>query len=721
MKMNLSVLMNLKDKVSAPLKGMSSESDHYAKKIKKIQKAQADDSAAMGMIDSYKQLKTAQQKNNIAIKAEIEKLKQLKEKAQGLEKPSAQLTEKIAKQTAKLNGLTKAQDANKTKLSQLRKHFKKTGVQVSSLDDEYERLSNQYKNHGQEITKLEKRYIKLQRVMKPISKMNGALKMPTIQGVKNGAMAASGVLASMTGFGFIISDTATRLDEMASAANDVKMPISELQAIRLQAKLAGAESEDMDAAIREMMLRWGEMKSFKSGAMNDYFKDTGNQKAYQDLMNAKDVSEAYQVLLREIANEKDVAKQNFMADEFFGGDSEKMLAALRSGVDGYNNAKQLLQDSGGPVTDESSKNAQMFAASLKKLSAIVGSLKISALTPIMAELSFIMEDLALKMKNMDWREGAIAKLRDIVSGTFNTFKFLGSAIMFVAENFKGIVAAVAIFKVALIGLNAVIMANPIGMIVTAVTAAIIAITYLVDKFVGLEVVIAWVGEKIEWLWNGFKKLINKLPDALIPDGWKAGTEEVANEVDNLANKLDSVKDKNVEIGVTNRLEETRRLTQHTKTNHVYAASGLDSVSNKLDAIKDKNVRIGIASHEEKTERITRQTQANYAYAASGLDNIATKLESIKDKNVKVGIVRHEEETKSRREHTQSTQEHYAYAAGKLAPQTSPGYQMLSNQNSSAKSEISLTIKSDKPVAVDRAKVDKQTELNMDVGNMALSY
>nr|WP_253804808.1 hypothetical protein [Vibrio crassostreae] len=104
----------------------------------------------------------------------------------------------------------------------------------------------------------------------------------------------------------------------------------------------------------------------------------------------------------------------------------------------------------------------------------------------------------------------------------------------------------AIVKVALTALNAAIMANPIGLIV----AAVIAITYLIDKFIGLDKAIKWIGEGIAWLWDKFKALINKLPEALIPDGWKIQTDEAGREIDNLANKLNRVEDKNATLGIT---------------------------------------------------------------------------------------------------------------------------------------------------------------------------
>ncbi len=226
----------------------------------------------------------------------------------------------------------------------------KAACVCNDLDGESRRLNQSYKKHGAQIGKLSKNTAMLQKAMKPISKLNKGIKLPTLQDARNGALAGAGVLGSMAGFGMIINDTATQLDTMAIAAKDVKMPVSELQALRLQAKMAGAEADDMDAAIREMMIRWGEMKTTQTGTMNDYFKDTGNRKAYFELMEAQSASQAYLILLREIAKETDEAKQNFMADEFFGGDSEKMFGLLKGGVEGYQQAKQLLNNSGGPVS-----------------------------------------------------------------------------------------------------------------------------------------------------------------------------------------------------------------------------------------------------------------------------------------------------------------------------------------------------------------------------------
>ena len=140
--------------------------------------------------------------------------------------------------------------------------------------------------------------------------------------------------------------------------------------------------------------------------------------------------------------------------------------------------------------------------------------------------------------------------------------------------------------------------------------------------------IAWVGKKIRWLWDEFKQLVNSLTDALIPEGWKLQTVEAGEQVDQLAGKLNKMKDKNTKLGITTN-ETYNRTEQHGYTR--YQAGGLT-------------------------------TQSQYQ-----------------------------------------------------------PYQPLAPQTMKSKSEVSLTIKSDKPVSVDQAKTDRGTELNMDVGNIGWSF
>lgn len=672
MKMNLSVVMGVIDRVSGPLKGMTSDSDHYAKKINEIKKAQSDDGAALHLIDSYKAISKEIDKSALSLNeakdklaalqaketsaanakktlnAELEKqtkrlaelkahseaaggsnkklnkmileqsqaLEKLRAKAIAASKPNVTLAAQLARQADKVAHLTRLSDDHNQRLTQVSNGMKKAGIDASKLDDEFARLSTSYDGHAPKIDKLSKQYKRLQTIMSPFNKVQKSIKMPSIEMAQNGAIVSGAALGSIAGFGAIIADTAAQVNELSRAAKDVAMPVDDLQAMRLQAKGAGAEAEDMDAAIKEMNLRWAEMKTLKSGAMNDYFKDTGNGQAYKDLMNAKSSMEAYQVLLREIAKETDVSKQNFMADEFFGGDSEKMLSVLKAGTDGLNKAKQDLEDTGGPISQDSIDSASEFESTFKKLSAIINSLKISALTPIMKELSIVFGDIAEKMKNMDWRAEAVEDLRQVVSGVFAAFKAMGGAVLFMNKYFSEIVATIALVKIAFFALNAVMFANPIGMIVAGVMAAGVAITYLVSKFVDLGSVMSSVG-------NFF--------------GFGDEDDKAIKKVDEMTSKIDNLKGKSIELGVT-----TNKTTNRAANTH----------------------------------------------ESSTFDN-----------------------------------GQYNPSSGQINSTARPMQQMapLTTQHIRSQSEVALTIKSDKPVTVDKVNSDKGTNLNIDVGNMMMSY
>ena len=628
MKMNLSVVMGMKDKVSAPLKGMASESDHYAKAIKKIQKAQADDSAAMGMIGSFQNTKKAMNQNTISIAAASEKLKELQAKATAAGKPTAALTEKIAKQQERVNKLTNEQDTYKNHLIKLGGELKKTGVKVHDLDGENKRLEKSYKKHGTEVTKLSKKYAILKGAMSPLQKLNGAIRRPNLatSAIGKGTALVGGL--SLAGFASTINSTAAEMDKLAKKSANLQLPISELQAMQSQAEHAGVSSDSLSASMTRFTRRLGVLQQTGKGALGSYLKQSKNG-LFKDLKGAENNQQAYQMLLESFSKLKTAQEQMAFADAAFGDSGREMLIMLREGTEGLTAAREEFNALGGGVKAEDAAKAEAYNDAMQKISESVRSIKFAALAPVMEKATKLFTEFSDKFKNTQWRTEFLDKIISAVEGLYKGLEFLGKGLVFVSQNFKGIIAALAIFKVALIGINAVIMANPIGMMVAAIGAAIIAITYLVDKFVGLDKVINWVKEQFNSLWNGIKKLINMLPDALIPDGWKTGISEAGGEVDNLANKLESIKDKNATLGITT--NETSNQTERRKTYSDYQNNSLKTPS--------------------------------------------------------------------------------AYGQ----------YQPLKSQTFNSKSEVSLTIKSEKPVTVDKAKSEKGTDLNLDVGDMGFSY
>ncbi|MGL6026050.1 MAG: hypothetical protein ACRC0U_02920 [Vibrio sp.] len=620
MKMNLSVVMGMKDKISEPLKKISSETNKYTVAIDKAQKEQATTSAAMGMIDNYNKLKIAKNQNNLALKSEIENLNVLIQKNKALKQPSAALTLKIDQQRAKVEKLSKTKNGYNKNLSDLRKSLTKTGVTVYKLDDEYKRLDKAYKRHGRGITRLQKQYVNMQKWMKIPNTLNNAIKMPTIDGIKKGALALTGIMGSMAGFGAIINNAAAEMDQLAKKAANLNLPIGELQAMQSQAEHAGVSADSLASSMADFTKNIGLLQKTGGGSLGSYLKSSKNA-LFRDLRGAEDTQQAYEMLLKSFSKLKTAQEQMAFTDAAFGGNGSEMLIMLREGTEGLTAAREEFNALGGGVQAEDAENAEAYNDALQKLKEGMNSIKSAALAPVMKELTAIFTQLSDKFKNIDWRTDAIKQLREVVKGTFEAFRVLAQVAAFVSSNFKGLLAIFATVKIALmalalpktilaikaavIALKALSLVSPFGLFIAGISVVTPLLIWLYDKLGGIKGIMDTIGNA----WNSF---------------W-GNNDEAAKQA---------------------------KLSQD---------------------IKNKNVEIGITTNETTNKTDRRKTHSD------------------------------------------------SQASSFTAPNSYGQYKPLTSQTLNSKSEVALTIKSDKPVTVDKAKSEKGTNLNLDVGNMAFSY
>lgn len=626
MKMNLSVVMGVVDKVSEPLQSMASDSDYYAKKIKAIQQAQADDSSALTMIASYQKIQKELDKNALETDEANEKLAKLKAQMAATETPSAALTNKLAKQEEKVSLLNAKQQKYDSTLKQTSSQMKKAGVNVTKLDSEFDRLSKSQNEHAKSVDKVSRRYKTLRTAMAPIQKLSKSIKMPDIKGAAIGKGAALLGGLSFAGLFQQINSAAGEMDHLSKSAQNLNMPVEELQAMQSQAEHAGVSADGMTKALGTFSKRLGVLQSTGKGAAGS-FLEKAKSPLLNELKNAKTTQEAYDKVLDTFTKLKTNQEQMAFADAMFGGDSKKMLIMLRQGTEGLSAARKEFNETGGGVKTEDAQKAEAYNDAMQKVQESIRSIKFAALAPVMLKITKLFTEFSNKFKNEQFRTDLIEKITKTVSGLCDAFTLIAKVAIFVTQNIKGVIAALAIFKVAMIAVNAVIMMNPIGLMVAAIGAAIIAITYLIDKFIGFDVIIKAVGDAIGWLWEGIKSLISMLPDALVPDSWQKSVTDAGSEVDTLNNKLKQVKDTNAKLGIT-------------------------------------------------TNETTNRTSQDQATAQ------------------KKGL--------------------------RSSPALS-AYQPLNSNTLKSQSEVAVTIKSEKPVTVDKARSDKNTNLNLNLGNMAMSY
>lgn len=626
MKMNLSVVMGVVDKVSEPLQSMASDSDHYAKKIKAIQKAQADDSSALTMIASYQKIQKELDKNALETDEANEKLAKLKAQMAATEAPSAALTNKLAKQEGKVSLLSAKNEKYESSLKQTSSQMKKAGVNVTKLDHEFTRLSKDQEAHAKSIDKVSRRYKTLRKAMSPIQKLSKSIKLPNIKGAAIGKGAALLGGLSFAGLFQQINSAAGEMDHLSKSAQNLHMPVEELQAMQSQAEHAGVSADGMTKALGTFSKRLGVLQSTGKGAAGS-FLEKAKSPLLNQLKNAKTTQDAYDKVLDTFTKLKTNQEQMAFADAMFGGESKKMLIMLRQGTEGLTAARKEFNETGGGVKTDDAQKAEAYNDAMQKVQETIRSIKFAALAPVMLKITKLFTEFSNKFKNEKFRTDLIEKITKTVSGLCDAFTLIAKVAIFVTQNIKGVIAALAIFKVGMIAVNAVIMMNPIGLMVAAIGAAIIAITYLIDKFIGFDVIIKAVGDAIGWLWEGIKSLISMLPDALVPDSWQKSVADAGAEVDTLNSKLKQVKDTNAKLGITTN-ETTNR-----------------------------------ASHDQASTQ--RQSLSNTPALSA--------------------------------------------------------YQPLNGHTVKSQSEVAVTIKSEKPITVDKAKSDKGTNLNLNVGNMAMSY
>ena len=684
MKMNLSVVMGVIDRVSAPIKAMISDSDRYAKKIASIKKAQSDDGAALHLIESFGRITKEADKNVLSLNEAKEKLEALQakekkaaetgaaltlslakqsealailkakaataggsndalnkkilkqsstlerltQKEKAANKPNAALTHQLAKQAERVAILTHASKTHNEQLARVSKGMKQAGVDVSQLGNEFTRLSARYTAHATDIDRVSKKYSRLQKVMAPINKLNRAISFPKVGGT---ALAKGAALLGGLSLGSLYSQlnsTASEMDALSKSAQTLKMPIEELQAMQSQAAHAGIGADSLTASMGNFTKRLGELQTTGKGALGAFLKG-GKNPLYRTLKEAKDTQDAYESVLDAFSALKSNQEQMAFADAVFGKSGRKMLIMLRDGTEGLTAARKEFNETGGGVTEEDAGKAEAYNDALQKVQESIRSIKFAVLTPIMEKLTLKFSEFSNHFKDMNWRNDVIEQTTGVINTLYGGVELLSKGLAFTSEHMAEVLAGLALLKIAFVVLNAAILGGPIGWLAAAIAAVVVAVLYLNSKFKVLSQTIETFGALFGRLWEGIKAFITLLPDALVPD-WASPIKNAGEEVDSLKSKMGDLKDKNLALGIT--------------TN--------DTVNK----------------------------QENAAHANTNVTD---------------------------RENQRAIQ------AQKIAP--------LTTQVVKSQAQVALTIKSEKPITVDNIAHDKGLDLSVDLGNMALSY
>ncbi|WP_022940128.1 hypothetical protein [Psychromonas hadalis] len=657
MKMKLSVVLGMIDKISAPTKGIVSQFDRYNKQIKAVKSKLKDSSDAMAMISQQKKMQKNLTLTNAKYSATQEKLDKIRAKIKKAGAPTAALTLAFKQQQLSLQKLQQEQSGYRDELGKNGRALKKAGINTKKLGSENVRLSREHDKNGASLVKMTKRYSRLQKVLGPLNKLHRSIRMPTFGQMKGAGMGLLGIGATVGGFMSIINRTAGEMDKLGKTAANLKMPVADLQAMQSQAEHAGVSAETMSGSLIRFTKRLGVLQTTGSGALGSFLKQ-GKNPVFRELKKAKTTEEAYRHLLDSFSKLTSQQEKMAFADAAFGDSGRRMLIMLEEGTAGLDNAKKELKEMGAITPEEDIKQAEAYNDAMQRIGEVFKGLQFQALTPVMKELTGLMGSFTDKMKNADYKEAILEKVKEVIKGIFTGIKYLGKALYFVSQNLPELLAGLALFKIALIAINALLVMNPIGLIIAGIAALTVGIVYLLAKTGFLMPV-------LEGLWELFKRigaivgavasaiasffimigksilsLMDLIPDALLPDSW-----------------IDGIKS---------------------------AQSGLDELGDSVANFGDKS--------------------ANYAVNGE-----------FKETHLKAEIVRRKIED------AQPAPQTYHGRGKSLASTQTMGYGgyggMLRNQATQSKSLVEVRIKSDKPVEIANVQSDKHTDMMIDTGDL----
>lgn len=501
--LTLEVVLGMVDKASAPINAIIEKQSGLNKQINATKALMENNVSVQKMIRDFNNMQKHTEDANLGTLANIAginaQLKKLDD--QRTKRKSGELTEKehirYQRNLTKLMELKDQLTANNAKLDEHKKQLKDAGVNTEDLSGHMKKLTIEQDNNRKSLTELVAKRDKSISQGNIFSKINKAMSFNTLKSAATDVAVVGGAFAGLFA---LVKDTATQMDEVGKTAKRVNVPIEFLQSVRYQGQMSGVQGDSVDEALRDLNLELGEIQASGGGRLAGFLKETRQTKLLAQLKKSKDAQSAYGLMIEAINKQSNYQKKLVMASMAFGEDNAKaLIPMINAGSQGIAEAAKELQSMGGVVSQEESNSAADFNDQLTKMFIAFEGIKRSVLTPIMKEMTAAMNDLVASFKNADWREAKIKEIGDLFKGLWERLKQFGAAIAWIIDNYQGLIAAIVAFKIAMIGLNAVMLANPVGMLIAGIGLLVVGVVYLMQK-IGLLVPV------LETMWEWAKRL-----------------------------------------------------------------------------------------------------------------------------------------------------------------------------------------------------------------------
>lgn len=350
-----------------------------------------------------------------------------------------------------------------------------------------------------------------------VNKMTGPIKKmgASVKGFARSSAIAFGAVVGATGAVVAgVNKFAEAGDEIAKTSRKIGLSAEALQELRFAADRSGVSSEAFTTALEKMNKNVGDLRA-GTGTLTTLLNKS-NKALAEQLKLADSNDEAFTMLIDEISKIENPMDRAALAQAAFGRAGQDLIVMAENGTAGIAELRKEAQKYGNVISTEAANNSEKFVDSMTNMKAAINGVKNNALLPLMQTLQPIIQRMA------DWAAANQDLINQKITDFFEKIKDITLTIKNLWDSglIPAVLAGVAAFKllypvittiIALkkawaatqLTLNAVLMANPIGLIIAGVSA-LIAITVLLIK--------NWekVKETILKVWNKIKEPFEKV-------------------------------------------------------------------------------------------------------------------------------------------------------------------------------------------------------------------
>lgn len=394
-------------------------------------------------------------------------------------------------------------------------------------------LTRRYQSLGEEIEQAREKA----ETFEQASNLGGAFKSVATAG----AAAIGSIWATTTAITGLMTVTNENTASMVGMAKSYDMTIDRFKAWNGIAVQAGLNGENIGDMIEELGNKFGEFKALgEQSSVADVFGALGIDAAMMEGMEAADQFEFIMDRLQNVGDKQQAAS---LADMLFGGEGNKVTTYIRNTGKSLN---ELLEDQKqfNMLTNEGANGAVSYGNAFKNLTSVISSAWQEVSGIIGGEMTDDVKQASsaigsLFKNNKDDIKGffkglvdgakffgamlfkvgqGVNSLAQAVGGWGNIATAIGSimaakvvvGLVSFASTGLQLVKTVGVMKTAMIGLNTVMAANPIGAVTLAVSGLIFAGIQLYRNW---DSVVAWFGNALSWFKTEFPNTFNIIKTA----------------------------------------------------------------------------------------------------------------------------------------------------------------------------------------------------------------